>query len=112
MRNKDEETLVRIIEHINSVLKYSSKYNNLKDFEDDKMCSEACIFNILQIGELSKKDLSEDYKNNIHGVAWNDIYGLRNRIVHGYSGINLKIIWDVIQDDLPQLKEILKNYLE
>ena len=33
------------------------------------------------------------------------IYGLRNRIVHGYSGVNMQIVWDTVSEDLPALRE-------
>lgn len=39
------------------------------------------------------------------------MYGLRNRIVHDYEGINLILIWEIIKNDLGKLKEKLKNIL-
>ena len=35
------------------------------------------------------------------------MYGLRNRIVHDYEGVNLKLVWEIISDDLPELKQML-----
>lgn len=39
------------------------------------------------------------------------MYGLRNRIVHDYEGINLILIWEIIKNDFGKLKEKLKNIL-
>lgn len=36
---------------------------------------------------------------------------LRNRIVHGYSGVNMNIVWDTIQEDLPILKQEIEKYM-
>ena len=40
-------------------------------------------------------------------IPWREVYGLRNRIVHDYEGVNLKSIWEIISDDLPELKQML-----
>ena len=50
---------------------------------------EATVFNLMQIGELAKESLGDDVKKVITTVPWQQIYGLRNRIVHGYSGVNI-----------------------
>lgn len=39
------------------------------------------------------------------------MYGLRNRIVHDYEGVNLKLAWEIIQGDLPELEKTLKGLL-
>ena len=53
---------------------------------------EACVFNLMQIGELAKTDLSDETKNNLSSIPWKQIYGMRNRIVHGYDGVEMTII--------------------
>ena len=68
---------------------------------------EACVFNLMQIGELAKTALSDEAKNQITTIPWKQLYGMRNRIVHGYSGI----VWDTIHDDLPDLQKEIKKYL-
>ena len=40
------------------------------------------------------------------------VYGLRNRIVHDYEGVNLKLVWEIISDDLPELKQMLLEIKE
>ena len=37
------------------------------------------------------------------------MYGLRNKIVHDYEGVNLVLIWDIVKEDLPLLNTQLKN---
>ena len=67
------------------------------------MCVEATVFNLMQIGELAKKSLSNELKDQITSIPWNQIYGLRNRIVHGYDGVNMMIVWEVVKNDIPIL---------
>jgi len=77
-----------------------------KSFEDNKMMVEACVFNLSQIGELVNK-LSAEFINMHADIPWNKIRGLRNRIIHDYEGINLKLIWEIITADLDKLKKQL-----
>ena len=47
--------------------------------------------------------IDSEYQEQHSEIPWKQIYGLRNRIVHDYEGINLKVIWEVIESDLPAL---------
>ncbi len=104
MENKDKQVLQKIYDHICSILQYCRGYYSLDQFQQNKMCVEACVFNLMQIGELAKTSLSDETKSEISMIPWKQLYGMCNRIVHGYSGVNMQIVWDTIKDDLPILK--------
>ncbi len=108
---KDKQVLQKIYNHINSVARYCEKYNSLEDFQKDSMCVEACVFNLMQIGELAKSDLSDEVKTQIVSIPWKQLYGMRNRIVHGYSGVDMRIVWDTIKEDLPVLNKEIEKYI-
>lgn len=112
MENKDREILLKIQKHVHHAMNYSSKYSSLESFQDDEMCVEATVFNLMQIGELAKSSLSDEFKKELKNIPWKQIYGLRNRIVHGYDGVNLQIVWDTITDDLPKLEKEIKEVLD
>ena len=65
----------------------------------------------MQIGELAKVSMSDEFKATTPTIPWKQLYGMRNRIVHGYSGVDMNIIWDTIHEDLPLLKKELEKYL-
>ena len=65
----------------------------------------------MQLGELAKQSLSDEAKSQITTIPWQQIYGLRNRIVHGYSGVNMKIVWETVAYDIPELHKELKTIL-
>ncbi len=109
MENKDKEILLKILKHVHHAINYASKHTSLESFQNDEMCVEATVFNLMQIGELAKTSLSEEFKKELKSIPWNQIYGLRNRIVHGYDGVNLQIVWDTIKEDLPKLEEEIKE---
>lgn len=111
MRDKDNIVIRKILEHINAILIYTKKYMKLDEFEEDSMCVEACVFNLMQVGELAKVSLSDEAKEEISNIPWNQLYGMRNRIVHGYDGVKLTIVWTTIKEDLPKLKEELEKVI-
>lgn len=69
------------------------------------------MFNLMQIGELAKVSMTDEFKENVKTIPWKQLYGMRNRIVHGYSGVNMNIVWDTIQEDLPLLKAEIEKYI-
>ncbi len=111
MDSKDRHILTKIYKHITSILSYCENCSVFEDFQKDEMRVEACVFNLMQIGELAKTSLSDDIKKQLPSIPWKQIYGMRNRIVHGYDGIKLKIVWETIKNDLPKLQKEVKNIL-
>ncbi|MBY0580015.1 MAG: DUF86 domain-containing protein [Burkholderiales bacterium] len=65
------------------------------------MIQDAVIRNLEIIGEAVTKlgpDLKEQYKH----VPWGEIAGMRNRLIHGYFAVNLRIVWDTVKEVLPE----------
>ena len=112
MNDKDREILLKILKHVRHAINHCSKYTEQEQFEADDMCVEATVFNLMQIGELAKISLSDELKNGIDSIPWKQIYGFRNRIVHGYDGIDLTIVWDTVKEDLPILEKEIKSLVE
>lgn len=112
MNNKDRQVLKKIYAHVISVLKYCENCKGLDDFQVDGMRVDACVFNLMQIGELAKASVTDEFKEKVITIPWKQLYGMRNRIVHGYSGVDMSIVWDTIHDDLPLLKIKIEKYLD
>lgn len=109
MNAKDQRILEKIQLHINAILRYCNDCGSLEEFQNNSMLVEATVFNLMQIGELAKEELSDSTKAAIQSIPWHQLYGMRNRIVHGYSGINLKIVWDTVREDIPKLRDELQS---
>ncbi len=112
MSGKDRQVLEKIIKHIERILKYSHGFESLEDFQKDAMCVDGCVFNLMQIGELTKVGLSDEIKKEIKTVPWKQLYGMRNRITHDYEGVNMQIVWDTMREDLPVLLTEMKTFLK
>ena len=65
----------------------------------------------IQIGEYVGR-LSDDFKNEYNSVQWRQLKGLRNIMAHNYENIIDHIVWDIIHDDIPKIKEYLESILE
>ena len=76
-------------------------------FTADTKLVEACVFNLSHMGELANR-VEGSFAQAHPEIPWRLLYGLRNRIVHDYEGVNLQLIWQIIQEDLPQLLEDLR----
>lgn len=105
MRN--DVILDKMLNYIEKIEKYSAGME-YDDFIKDDMVVEACVFNLSQLGELANK-VDTDFRENHREIPWSQVYGLRNRIVHDYEGVNLKLVWEIIEDDLPELKNMLEK---
>lgn len=77
-------------------------------FCKDSKLVEACVFNLSQMGELANR-VDKDFADAHSTIPWRYLYGLRNRIVHDYEGVNLQLIWEIIEGDLPELLDALKK---
>ncbi len=80
-------------------------------FSNDSKTQDAIIRNIEIIGEATRH-LSDTIKLRHDHIPWKEIAGTRDRLIHGYFGVNIDIIWEIATIDIPKLKaqiEEIKN---
>lgn len=111
MNEKDKRVLRKLRDHAAAILRYCRACRSLQDFEAESMRVEATVFNLMQIGELAKMSLSDEAKTQLTSIPWKQLYGMRNRIVHGYDGVNMQIVWDTVDEDIPALERELTRIL-
>jgi uncharacterized protein with HEPN domain len=78
-----------------------------KDLDDDRLLVLGLVKAIEIIGEAAYQ-ISEETRSSLPDIPWQDIIGIRHRLVHAYFDINLNILWQTIQDDLPPLVDTLE----
>ncbi|MBQ7897137.1 MAG: DUF86 domain-containing protein [Clostridia bacterium] len=104
---KDKNTVGKMLFYCNKILSYT-KNKTPKEVESDSILAEACVFNLSQIGELSHR-VSRHIQEKTPHIPWRSLYGLRNKIVHEYDGLTLTLIWEIIFEDIPKLKNELEK---
>ncbi|VAW31660.1 hypothetical protein MNBD_CHLOROFLEXI01-4492 [hydrothermal vent metagenome] len=63
------------------------------------------------VGEATKR-LPMSLRDSYPEIPWRNMAGMRDRITHGYDSINLRIVWDVVKVDNPELKPQIRKILE
>lgn len=102
---KNKAILLKLIEYIEKIQNYCNE-KTYETFSENSQLVEACVFNLSQMGEMVNRLEDELIESHIE-IPWYQIRGLRNRIVHDYEGVNLHLVWEIIENDLPELKEDL-----
>ena len=82
------------------------------DFIGDRKTQQAVILNLLVIGEAATKIATEhiEFAEQHPEFPWKQMRGMRNRMAHGYFEIDVNIVWDTIQDSLPELEQQILRF--
>lgn len=100
-----------IVECISKIQKYIQGLG-FDEFEEDDKTIDSVLRNLEIIGEASNH-VPRAIKTKHSNVPWVEMNAMRNIVIHEYHGVNLKIIWLTVTEDLPplvlQLKEILEK---
>jgi uncharacterized protein with HEPN domain len=110
MSKKDRNILLLdILESIKKIKKYTNEMTYDLFIQDDKTI-DACVRNFEIIGEVSSK-IDEDFKIEHSEIEWKRMKGLRNRMIHDYSGIDYQVVWDIITEYLDELEYQVEQLL-
>jgi uncharacterized protein with HEPN domain len=110
MSKSDFVFLNHVLDAINQIEIYTSGLS-YHQFSGDRLKQDGVIRQLEIIGEASRS-LSDGFRAQHADLPWQQIIGLRNRLIHAYFDINLGIIWDIVQVDIPALKRGVGSLLE
>jgi len=88
----------------------------VKDVDFEAFCkNEEKVFAVIRaleiIGEAAR-NIPKSIRDRYVEVPWDDIIGMRNKVIHGYFGVDLEVIWKTIDQDLPPLQNTLARIFE
>ena len=78
-------------------------------FHRDRKTQDAVVRQLQLIGEATRH-ISQTFQSAHPDIAWRAITGMRNRIVHEYIAIDLDVVWEVVNDDIPELAAFVARW--
>ncbi|WP_328591262.1 HepT-like ribonuclease domain-containing protein, partial [Methanolobus halotolerans] len=101
--------LTDIIEAIDEIEDFTSGMD-FTEFLNDRKTRKAVVKNIEIIGEAAK-NVPDEIKTSYPDIPWRVIAGMRDRLAHGYFGIDYVIVWDVVGNRLIGLRDSIRAIL-
>ena len=109
MQRDDSVYLRHILDAIDAVSEYLAGMSR-GDFLVAPMLRDAVIRQLEIIGEATKR-LSAETREASPDIPWHDIAGMRDKLIHGYFGVDLDAVWLAASEDLAVLKEAVERLL-
>lgn len=106
---KDEEILLDVCQALQKILVFTENMSQA-EFNNDEKTQSSVLYQIVIVGEAINR-LSEEFKSQHSQIPFNEIRGMRNRVVHEYNEVDCDIIWEAIKYDIPQLLEIISSLI-
>ena len=78
-----------------------------EELDADRQLVMALVKEIEIVGEAAAR-VSEATREHLPEIPWDALVGMRNRLVHAYFDVNLDIVWQTVQEDLPKLIALLE----
>jgi len=101
MRRDDAIRLLHMLDAAREAVEFARGQTRV-DLNSDRKLVLALVKDIEIIGEAAYQ-ISQTTRDQLQGFPWDDIIGMRHRLVHAYFDINLDVLWRTVQDDLPPL---------
>lgn len=110
MYEKDRANLLAIIDSSEKIIHFSEDMWDADALHRDEKTFDAVLMNFIVIGE-SVKRITDDFKSRHPEIPWSKIKDFRNLVAHDYFGVDAEEVWQIIQNDLPDLIDDLQLIL-
>ena len=112
MSKRSPELFIQdMLEAIEKIERYTEYIEDSEEFKGKDIVVDAVLRNLEIIGEAAA-NIPREIRSKYPEIPWNRVVGLRNVVIHGYFVVDLDIIWVIIKEQLPELKDVLIRMLE
>ncbi|PIP16638.1 MAG: DUF86 domain-containing protein [bacterium (Candidatus Ratteibacteria) CG23_combo_of_CG06-09_8_20_14_all_48_7] len=108
--NRDLPFLKHILDETAFLLKETEDIT-FDAFIKDELLKRGCTRSLEIIGEATK-NISPELKNKHKDIEWKRMAGIRDKIIHYYFGVNWDIVWSVLQEKIPELKQSIATIIK
>jgi uncharacterized protein with HEPN domain len=109
-KREDKLLILDIMLACKNIMEYTDGMD-YKAFLKDKKTIDAVVRNIEIIGEATKK-VSESIKKQNPTIEWREIAKTRDKLIHGYFGVDVFLVWNIVSRDISSLYEKIKKITE
>jgi uncharacterized protein with HEPN domain len=110
MSERSAELLLEdMLESCERIIEYTQGLS-FDEFKKNYLVVDAVVRNFTIIGEAAGR-IPDEYKIKHDQIEWDRIRGFRNRIVHDYFGIDYQIVWIIIENNIPELRDLIKKMI-
>jgi uncharacterized protein with HEPN domain len=103
---RDDAYLLDILNAARRIIQYTTGVTE-EEFERSNLLQDATMRQLGILGEAARK-VSQETKDSHPEIPWSEMIGMRNRLIHEYSRIDLPRVWDTIQSDIPRLITLIE----
>ncbi|TVQ51885.1 MAG: DUF86 domain-containing protein [Spirulina sp. DLM2.Bin59] len=103
---RDRQFLLDMLQSAELIITYTAQCSKA-EFVDNVQLQDSVIRRLLVIAEAARR-VSLETRQMLVNISWSEINGMRNRLVHDYDDVNLNIVWNVVQSEIPSLIKELK----
>jgi len=111
MKKRDDATYLHDILDSVRLIEQFLKGITYQGFLGDALRQNAVLRCLEVVGEAAR-NVSASLRSRYPAVPWNDIIGMRHKIAHDYTDIQLPMVWDTVTNDLPVFKKQVEQILE
>jgi uncharacterized protein with HEPN domain len=80
---------------------------SFSEFASDARTSFAVVRALEIVGEAAK-NVPQSFRDRVPAVPWQDMAGMRDKLIHAYHGVDLRVVWRTVREDLPEVVEAIR----
>ena len=108
-RHETRVRLLHMLDHAREA-RDMAQGRSREDLDDDRMLNLSLVRLLEIVGEAAAR-IPREERALYPQIPWPEIVGLRNRLIHGYDEVDFDVLWEIIQNDLPELINQLERII-
>jgi uncharacterized protein with HEPN domain len=102
MPKSEIEYLKHIKDECDFIIKHTT-FISKDDFFNNEVLQKAAVRSLEVIGEATKK-VDYDFRTKYYSIPWKEMAGMRDKLIHDYTGVDYYLVWDVTKNSIPELE--------